>query len=149
MMACILETSFLFFFPRAWKISVSGTCELECKGKTRSLELALGPLTGLWFGNPCCTLWGFMHLLDPQDQIGNGVEAFRGGVMCIVGSRGTSFCIKKLSQDKTQNEILEAVWVEVLPLLVEKADWLSRLAIRQRKSLKPEQIELLEGQTCS
>lgn len=51
-------------------------------------------------------------------------------MVCIVSSGGTSFCIKKLSQDKTQKEILEAVWVEVLPLLVEKADWLSRLAIR-------------------
>lgn len=104
MMACILETSFpfFFFFPERGRYLSQGHANLNArKGKTRSLELAFGPLTGLWFGNPCCTLWGFMHLLDPQDEIGNGVEAFRGGVMCIVGSRGTSFCIKKLSQDKT------------------------------------------------
>lgn len=36
-------------------------------------------MTGLWFGKPCHTLWGFVHLLDlEQDQTGNGVESFWG-----------------------------------------------------------------------
>lgn len=68
-----------FFSPECGRYLSQGHANLNArKGKTRSLELAFGPMTGLRFGNPCCTLWGFMHLLDLEDQIGNGVEAFQG-----------------------------------------------------------------------
>lgn len=79
MMGCILGTSFLFISPERGRYLSQEHANLNArKGKTRSLELAFGPMTGLRFGNPCCILWGFMHLLDLEDQIGNGVETFQG-----------------------------------------------------------------------
>ena len=51
-MGCILGMSFLFF-PEHGRYFSQGCVNLNArKGKTRSLELAFGPRTGLWFGNP-------------------------------------------------------------------------------------------------
>ena len=60
MMACILETSFLFFFPRAWKISVSGTRELECKeGENQILGAGTRPSERVVVWEPMLYTVGF------------------------------------------------------------------------------------------
>lgn len=72
MMGCILGTPFLFFFfPRVWKISVSGTRELECKeGENQILGTGIWPYDRAAVWEPMLYTVGLMHLLDLKIRLG-------------------------------------------------------------------------------
>lgn len=84
-----LERPSFFFFPRVWKISVSGTRELECKeGENQILGTGIWPYDRAAVWEPMLYTVGFHAFTWSGRSDWEWCGSISGAVMCIVGSRG-------------------------------------------------------------